>query len=78
MSTQPPHPDEILANYDALVSAGTGAPILVAAGREVLWQVINDVCSSYELALLPLIGEDITGDVNGTVYDYLSTHYGDE
>lgn len=39
--------------------------------------IANEIFLSYELALLPLLGQDMTGEVNNTVFDYLSNAYGD-
>lgn len=59
-----------LANLSYGVDEDTGARL-----NDLVWEVINDVCSSYELALIPLVGEVMTGHVNDTVFDYLSNHY---
>lgn len=75
-------PDEILGLVDQIQERLDRDPFGDGKGefdvRSLVWDLINDVCSSYELALLPLVGGDMTGDVNNTVYDYLSNHYGDD
>lgn len=45
--------------------------------RALAGEIANDVSSSYELALLPLIGENLTMEVNDVVGDYLVNNYGD-
>lgn len=74
-------PDEILTVLDQAQSVLDEHGCCAAPGefdlRDLLWEVINDVSASYELALLPLVGQDLTGEVNNTVYDYLANNYGD-
>lgn len=45
--------------------------------RSLVWEVINDVSSSYELAM-EFLGSNVVGEISNTVGDYLSNHYGDD
>lgn len=45
--------------------------------RSLVWEIINDVSSSYELAM-GFLGQNIVGEINNTVGDYLAAHYGDD
>lgn len=44
--------------------------------RAVLWEVIEDVCQSYQLALGEILDDNSAAEINTIVLDYLTNHYG--
>lgn len=70
---RPRTPDEILTDYDRGCRGEADVDM-----RGILWEVIADVGSSYELAMQGMqLGQDIIAEVNNEVGDYLASHYGD-
>lgn len=44
--------------------------------RSVLWEVIEDVCHSYKVALNAITDADTAEAINTEVLDYIANHYG--
>jgi hypothetical protein len=79
MATDPAHwqrhPSVILAEMDKVALRAESPAYL----RELLWEVITDVCDSWTLALEsqglnPINVQNALNEVD----DYLANHYGDE
>jgi hypothetical protein len=67
-------PDEILADIDFV--AGDHPMLSV---RELMWEVINDIRNSYDLAMFGTgVPDAMRSEVSQTVSDYLANHYGDD
>lgn len=77
MTTTPPGfeprpPAEILADFDAAVRG-----LADIDPREVLGEILEDVCSSLRLAVASLAPDDARA-VLSTVEDYIARYYGDD
>lgn len=70
-------PDEILDVIDQAQAALDATHSGQFALRDLVWEIINDVSSSYELAM-HFLGQNVVGEINNTVGDYLAAHYGDD
>lgn len=72
-------PDEILADIDALDTSFVEDQTLTARG--IMWEVIEDVRSSYRLAMdqahIPLFDSQ-RREIERAVEDYLANNYGDD
>lgn len=67
-------PDELLTDLDSRFER-----LEVEAGRAILWEIIEDIRSSYRLAITNRYGEnETTLSIETEVTDYLVNHYGDD
>ena len=68
-------PDEILTDYDRGCRGEADIDM-----REILWEIIDDIRSSYALAMEchERIDDQTAHDITITVEDYLANSYGDD
>ncbi len=72
------HPDMILSDWDTLVADDVDdVDAAVLKGRELLWEVIEDVLHSVHLAETNRTGNESL-EVWATVENYVANHYGDD
>lgn len=69
------HPDEILTDFDAGAAGKADVDM-----REVLWEVIDDVRHSFALAMEcdERVDDATAYEIEVTVLDYVTNHYGDD
>lgn len=70
----PRTPDALLADFDKGIKGQADIDMY-----DVLWEILDDVRSSYRLAMkMHDFHDDYVEDVDKTVFDYIVNHYGEE